>query len=127
MALAKTTALYAAKPAHPTETQALSKLSRVAAENRKTVRTHSRHQKAAERIATAVAQLAAGVTESSAAAEEPGKAMEAIAAGAEEASSASEESRRAVAAVTAGLAQAKAAADLSGQKIAQSAGSRRRS
>ena len=80
------------------------------------MRTHARQQKAAERIASATNELAAGVAQSSSAAEELRKAMESIAAGAEEASSASEQSRRAITAITAGLLQAKNSADVSRQK-----------
>jgi methyl-accepting chemotaxis protein len=116
MALAKKAAIDAAASPQTQENQAMSRLSRVAAENRKTVRTHARQQKAAERIASATSQLAAGVAESSSAAEELRKAMESIAAGAEESSSASEESRRAITAVNSGLLQAKAAAEVSRQK-----------
>ena len=116
MALAKKAQFSAAATPPDAETPAMSRLSRVAAENRKTVRTHARQQKAAERIASAANQLAAGVAQSSAASEELRKAMESVASGAEEASAASEESRRAVTSITAGLLQAKNAADLSRQK-----------
>ena len=98
------------------EQAAIGGLSRVADESRKTVRTHARQQKAAERIASATAELAAGISQSSSAAEELRKAMELIAAGAEEASAASEESRRAVTAITTTLVQAKTIADTSRQK-----------
>ena len=116
MALAKKASIETSSSSRIQETQALTRLSRVADENRKTVRTHARQQKAAERIASATGQLAAGVAESSAAAEELRKAMESIAAGAEEAASASEESRRAITAVSSGLLQAKGAAEGSRQK-----------
>ena len=117
MALAKRAQLdTAAASPRGAETTAMSRLSRVAADNRKTVRTHARQQKAAERIASATGQLAAGVAQSASAAEELRKAMESIAAGAEEASAASEESRRAVSSITAGLLQAKGAAEMSRQK-----------
>ncbi len=116
MALAKKAALEPAASPRSAEVPAMNRLSRVAAENRKTVRTHARQQKAAERIASATNQLAAGVAQSSAASEELRKAMESIASGAEEASAASEESRRAVTSITAALLQAKNAADLSRQK-----------
>jgi len=116
MALAKKAAIEASSSSRPPEIPAMSRLSRVADENRKTVRTHARQQKAAERIASATNQLAAGVAESASAAEELRKAMESIAAGAEEAASASEESRRAITAISASLLQAKGAADVSRQK-----------
>lgn len=99
-----------------TEVVAVARLSRLADENRKTVRTHARQQKAAERIASATTELAAGISEASSAAEELRKAMELIAAGAEEASSASEESRRAVTAIAGTLNQSKGSADLARQK-----------
>ena len=98
------------------EVAAVGRLSRLADESRKTVRTHARQQKAAERIASATAELASGISESSSAAEELRKAMELIAASAEQASSASEESRRAVTAIAATLAQAKNTAETARQK-----------
>ena len=94
----------------------MDRLSRLADESQKTVRTHARQQKAAERVASATAELASGITQSSSAAEELRKAMGLIAAGAEQASAASEESRRAVTAITATLVQAKTIADTSRQK-----------
>jgi methyl-accepting chemotaxis protein len=117
MALVKKAALgSAAQFARGSEQAATARLGRLAEENRKTVRTHARQQKAAERIASATAQLASGISESSSAAEELRKAMELIAAGAEEASAASEESRRAVTAIASTLGQAKNAAETSRQK-----------
>ena len=116
MALAKRSALDVAASPHSEEVPGLSRLTRVASDNRKTVRTHARQQKAAERIASATGQLAAGIAQSSSAAEELRKAMESIAAGAEEASADSEESRRAVTSITAGLLQSKNAAEMSRQK-----------
>ena len=115
MALAKKAAIDAPSPARTPEAS-IARLSRVADENRKNVRTHARQQKAAERIAAATGELAAGVAESSAAAEELRKAMESIAAGAEEASAASEQSRKAATTINSGLLQAKTAADISRQK-----------
>ena len=116
MALAKKAALDAAASPRSADIPAINRLTRVAAENRKTVRTHARQQKAAERIASATNELAAGVAQSSAASEELRKAMESIASGAEEASAASEESRRAVTSITAGLLQSKGAAEVSRAK-----------
>ena len=116
MALAKKAAIEASSPARTQETASIARLSRVADENRKNVRTHARQQKAAERIAAATGELAAGVAQSSAAAEELRKAMELIAAGAEEAAAASDQSRKAVTTINAGLLQAKTAADISRQK-----------
>jgi methyl-accepting chemotaxis protein len=117
MALVKKAALgSAAQFARGPEQTATARLGRLADENRKTVRTHARQQKAAERIASATAELASGISESSSAAEELRKAMELIAAGAEEASAASEESRRAVTAIAGTLGQAKTIAEISRQK-----------
>ena len=76
MALAKKAAIDASSPARTPEAASIARLSRVADENRKNVRTHARQQKAAERIAAATGELAAGVAQSSAAAEELRKAME---------------------------------------------------
>jgi methyl-accepting chemotaxis protein len=117
MSLAKRATIgNASNAARDSEPAAVGRLSRLADESRKTVRTHARQQKAAERIASATAELASGITQSSSAAEELRKAMELIAAGAEQASAASEESRRAVTAITATLVQAKTIADTSRQK-----------
>jgi methyl-accepting chemotaxis protein len=117
MSLAKKATIgNASNVGRESEPAAVGRLSRLADESRKTVRTHARQQKAAERIASATAELAAGITQSSSAAEELRKAMELIAAGAEEASAASEESRRAVTAITTTLVQAKTIADTSRQK-----------
>src|SRR5580658_7781409 len=117
MSLAKKATIgSASNAARDSEPAAVGRLSRLADESRKTVRTHARQQKAAERIASATAELAAGITQSSSAAEELRKAMELIAAGAEQASAASEESRRAVTAITTTLVQAKTIADTSRQK-----------
>jgi len=117
MSLAKKATIGAASNvARVPEQGALGRLSRVADESRKTVRTHARQQKAAERIASATAQLASGISESSSAAEELRKAMELIASGAEEASAASEESRRAVTSITSTLAQSKNTAEAARQR-----------
>jgi methyl-accepting chemotaxis protein len=85
-------------------------------DGRRTVRTHARQQKAAERIASATGQLASGISEASSAAEELRKAMELIAAGAEQASSAAEESRLAVTSIAATMGQSKATAEMSRAK-----------
>ena len=117
MLLVKKAALGSApNNARGSEQTSIGRMSRIADESRKTVRTHARQQKAAERIAAATAELASGISESSSAAEELRKAMELIAAGAEQASAASEQSRRAVTAITATLAQAKTTAETSRQK-----------
>jgi len=75
-----------------------------------------RQQKAAERIASATAQLASGITEASSAAEELKRAMEMIAAGAEEAASVSEESQRAVALIAARIRISRENAETAGRK-----------
>lgn len=98
---------------------AVRRLSRLADENRRNVRTHARQQKAAERIASATAELAAGVSEASSAADQLRKAVSLIAAGAEQASTASEQSRRAVTGIASAMGQAKGAADVSRQKTDQ--------
>ena len=117
MALAKKSSLEgAAKFARSPEDASTQRLARLADESRRTVRTHARQQKAAERIASATAQLASGISEASSAAEELRKAMELIAAGAEEASSASEESRRAITAIAGTMAQSKTTAETARQK-----------
>ncbi|ESQ92622.1 methyl-accepting chemotaxis protein [Asticcacaulis benevestitus] len=59
-------------------------------------RTFARQQKAAERIATATAELSSGIAEAASAAEELRKATEQIAVGAEEAANASQQSLKAV-------------------------------
>ena len=94
----------------------MARTSRAADDSRRAVRTHARQQKAAERIASATAQLASGISEASSAAEELRKAMELIAAGAEEASSAAEESRLAVTAIAATMGQSKAVAEAARHK-----------
>ncbi len=117
MALVKKTALgNQSKLVRDSEDVATSRLARLNDESRKTVRTHARQQKVAERIASATAELASGISEASSAAEELRKAMELIAAGAEEASSASEESRRAITAISASMGQAKTIAENSRYK-----------
>ena len=117
MALVKKTALVDATDlARGAEVASTARLSRVAEDSRKTVRTHARQQKAAERIASATAELASGTSEAASASEELRKAMEMIAAGSEEASSAAEESRRAITSIAGALAQAKTSAEISRQK-----------
>jgi len=117
MALAKKVALDSiSRLARGSEEASTQRLSKLADESRRTVRTHARQQKAAERIASATAELASGISESSSAAEELRKAMELIAAGAEESSSASEESRSAISAIASTMSQARAIADNSRMK-----------
>ena len=62
-------------------------------------RSRARRQKAAERLAAATEELAAGVTQASSAAEELRRSMEQIASGAEEAAGAAQESLAAIAGV----------------------------
>ena len=72
------------------------KMRREAEEQRKRARTLARQQQAAERIATACAQLATGINEAASAADQMGTAITEIATGAEESSSASQESLAAI-------------------------------
>ncbi len=117
MSLAKKATIgNTAVAARASEGVAVGRMSRLADESRKTVRTHARQQKAAERIASATAELASGISQSSSAAEELRKSMELIAAGAEQASSASEESRRAMTAINITLGQSRNTADAARQK-----------
>lgn len=83
---------------------------------RRRARTFAKQQKAAERVASATAQLASGITEAASAAEELKRAMEQIAAGAEEAAGASEESQRAITTIGGKIVQAKDNAEMSRQK-----------
>jgi len=81
-------------------------------------RNVARQQKAAERIAAATSQLAAGIAEGSAASEELKRAMDQIAAGAEESSTAAQESMQSVVAIAAQIARAKDGAETSVAKTA---------
>ncbi len=81
-------------------------------------RNVARQQKAAERIAAATSQLAAGIAEGSAASEELKRAMDQIAAGAEESSTAAQESMQSVGAIAAQIARAKDGAETSVAKTA---------
>ncbi|MCJ2035521.1 methyl-accepting chemotaxis protein [Methylobacterium sp. J-068] len=81
-------------------------------------RSRARRQKAAERLAAATEELAAGVTEASSAAEELRRSMEQIAAGAEEAAGAAQESLGAIGGIVGRLAEARARADASRQSTA---------
>jgi methyl-accepting chemotaxis protein len=80
-------------------------------------RNVARQQKAAERIAAATSQLAAGIAEGSAASEELRRAMDQIAAGAEESSTAAQESMQSVVAIAAQIGRAKDAAQVSVQRM----------
>ncbi len=90
MALMKKT--DAAPVAASAEGKASAATARAADLQRKRARTLAKQQQAAERIAAAAAQLAAGINEAAAAAEELKRASDMIATGAEEASGASQES-----------------------------------
>lgn len=78
-------------------------------------RSRARRQKAAERLAAATEELAAGVTQASSAAEELRRSMEQIASGAEEAAGAAQESLAAIAGIVGRLAEARERADASRQ------------
>ncbi|SDM56150.1 methyl-accepting chemotaxis sensory transducer [Methylobacterium phyllostachyos] len=81
-------------------------------------RSRARRQKAAERLAAATEELAAGVTEASSAAEELRRSMEQIAAGAEEAAGAAQESLGAIGGIVGRLSEARTRADASRQSTA---------
>ncbi len=87
MALIKTNRVEGAAPAGETGG---------AQATRKRARTFAKQQKAAEEIAAATAELAAGVTEAASAAEQLQRSMEQISAGAQEAAQASEVTREAM-------------------------------
>ena len=78
-------------------------------------RSRARRQKAAERLAAATEELAAGVTQASSAAEELRRSMEQIASGAEEAAGAAQESLAAIAGIVGRLTEARERADASRQ------------
>jgi methyl-accepting chemotaxis protein len=70
-------------------------------------RSRARHQKIAERIASATEELAGGVSEAATAADQLRKAMEQIASGAEEAAGAAHESQTAISRISAAFVQAR--------------------
>ncbi|OYU67218.1 MAG: hypothetical protein CFE45_43650, partial [Burkholderiales bacterium PBB5] len=79
----------AASAAAPVVAKGLTKtMTRDAEANRKRARTLAKQQQAAERVASASSQLAAGINEAASAAEELKRAADQIASGAEEASGA---------------------------------------
>ena len=90
------------------------KMRREAEEQRKRARTLARQQQAAERIATACAQLATGINEAASAADQMGTAITEIATGAEQSSSASQESLAAIVQISKSLG---AQLDLSGNTL----------
>src|SRR5712671_4639330 len=79
-------------------------------------RARARHQKIAERIASATEELASGVSQAATAADQLRKAMEQIASGAEEASGAAQQSLTAIAHIAAALVQARGKAEMSRKK-----------
>ncbi|KNY24207.1 methyl-accepting chemotaxis protein [Methylobacterium sp. ARG-1] len=99
MALAKKSAIHSIPaPAVPRERVSASagRSHLVAEAEKRKARTFARQQKAAERIASATAELSSGIAEASAAAEELRKASEQIGVGAEEAAGAAQETMKAV-------------------------------
>jgi methyl-accepting chemotaxis protein len=79
-------------------------------------RSRARHQKIAERIASATEELASGVSQAATAANQLRKAMEQIASGAEEAAGAAQQSLTAIAHIAAALVQARGKAETSRKK-----------
>lgn len=78
-------------------------MRREAEEQRRKARTLARQQQAAERVATATAELASGISQSASATDQLSTAIKEIAAGAEESSSASQESLAAITQISASL------------------------
>ncbi len=113
MALVKRTRL--ASQAQPVEGAASPAANGAPAPGRLRERSRARREKAAERLAAATEELAAGVTEASSAAEELRRAMEHISAGAEEAAGAAQESLLAITGIVGRLAEARERADASRQ------------
>ncbi len=79
-------------------------------------RSRARHQKIAERIASATEELASGVSQAATAANQLRKAMEQIASGAEEAAGAAQQSLTAIAHIATALVQARGKAETSRKK-----------
>ncbi|MCJ2056416.1 methyl-accepting chemotaxis protein [Methylobacterium sp. J-048] len=99
MALAKKSAIRSIPaPVAPRESvsAATGRSHLVAEAEKRKARTFARQQKAAERIASATAELSSGIAEAAAAAEELRKASEQIGVGAEEAAGAAQETMKAV-------------------------------
>ncbi|MCJ2069363.1 methyl-accepting chemotaxis protein [Methylobacterium sp. J-030] len=99
MALAKKTAIHSMTSSVGPRESASASTGRshlVAEAEKRKARTFARQQKAAERVASATAQLSSGIAEASAAAEELRKASEQIGVGAEEAAGAAQETMKAV-------------------------------
>ena len=114
MALAKKQMMSASQRVDSSETGGHSNLAAEAQKRR--ARTFARHQKAAERIASATAELSSGIAEATSAVEELRKAAEQIAQGAEEAAGGAQESLKAVAHGRSLIQSAKEAADTSVKK-----------
>ncbi|CAA2102010.1 Methyl-accepting chemotaxis protein 1 [Methylobacterium bullatum] len=99
MALAKKSALHTlpASVAIREDRPSVTGRSHLVAEaEKRKARTFARQQKAAERIASATAELSSGIAEAAAAAEELRKASEQIGVGAEEAAGAAQETMKAI-------------------------------
>jgi methyl-accepting chemotaxis protein len=86
------------------------------AEPKRRQRTFARQQKAAERVASATAQVSSGVAEAASACDQLRNAMTQIASGAAEAASAAEQSQRAVTRIAGNIRTANEAADTSRNK-----------
>jgi len=91
-------------------------MSRDAEAHRRRARTVAKQQQAAERVASASAQLAAGINEAASAAEELKRATDQIASGAEEASGAAQESLAAITQVTGAITRQLQAANIAQTK-----------
>ncbi|MHC2103725.1 methyl-accepting chemotaxis protein [Methylobacterium sp. CM6246] len=99
MALAKKSAIHSFPAATAPRENVPASAGRshlVAEAEKRKARTFARQQKAAERIASATAELSSGIAEAAAAAEELRKASEQIGVGAEEAAGAAQETMKAV-------------------------------
>lgn len=115
MALVKTGQIAIPKDEEPVATLASARRPEGRGVSRQ--RTHARSQKAAERIASATAEFASGMTEAASAAEELRKAMEMVSSSATQAAGASEESQRAFEIIDRQTTTSKTAADAIGLKI----------
>src|SRR5579871_6100843 len=108
MALVKTSRITANGKPHLKSPSVKIPRKRVASQ----VQPQAQHAKAAERIAAATEELAAGITEAAAAAIELRSAMAQIAAGAEEAAGAAQSQHAAIRSIAANLDNARSEADL---------------
>ncbi len=105
-----------AAPATPAAKGLTKSMAREAENNRKRARTLAKQQQAAERVASASGQLAAGINEAASAAEELKRASDQIASGAEEASGAAQESLAAINQVAGAITRQLNAADIAQNK-----------